>query len=179
MMNLSTEAWGIIQSGPRDANTRPPRHPQQQPWLTTVSRHTRPDPCRCAEAGWSVPHLLDRYTCNQDWLIPQVAVPHTLTLLGGARFIDWHLGRSFFKECRRGPRNFWECLACLGYVPVPRPNLNRPCATLTRLVGRVTNTVCVIALGIYLCGYLWMLNGFTHTHTHTHTQIYTSFYIYI
>ena len=48
----------------------------------------------------------------------QGSVPQALTLLGGVRFIVWHLRRSFLEECRWGPRHFWSHRACLGYGPM-------------------------------------------------------------
>ena len=54
-------------------------------------------------------------------LEPQGAVPRTLTLLEVTRFIAWRLRRTFLGECRRGPRHFDECRACLGYGPAPGP----------------------------------------------------------
>ena len=38
------------------------------------------------------------------------------------------------------PRHFWECRACLGYGPAPRPTEKRSCGIPVRLVGRKTNT---------------------------------------
>ena len=49
---------------------------------------------------------------------PQGTVPQDLTLLGGARFIAWHLRRPSLGECRRDSRNFREFWACLGNVLV-------------------------------------------------------------
>ena len=48
-----------------------------------------------------------------------------LILLGEARFIGWRLRRSFLGECRRNPRHFYECQACLGYSHALRPTLEK------------------------------------------------------
>ena len=66
--------------------------------------------------------------------------PHALILLGGARFIAWHLKRSFLGECRRVPRHFLSHRACLGYYPAPGPTLKKPWAVPAFSVGRTTNT---------------------------------------
>ena len=55
----------------------------------------------------------------------QGAVLQALTLFKGVRFIAWH---PFWRECRRDPRHFWECRACLYYSPAPGPTWRRPCA---------------------------------------------------
>ena len=72
------------------------------------------------------------------FVLTYVYVSQVLTLLGGVRFIAWHL---LLGECRRDSMHFGECRARLGKRPVPGPTLKRSCATLVRLVGRRTNTV--------------------------------------
>ena len=66
--------------------------------------------------------------------------PKALTLLIVARKIIWRLRLPFLGECRRGPRHFCECQACLGYGSAPGPTNRRPCAPLVRLMERATNT---------------------------------------
>ena len=52
-------------------------------------------------------------------------LPQALTLLGGARFITWHLKHLVLEECWWVPRHFWSCRACLGFRPVPGPALKK------------------------------------------------------
>ena len=73
-------------------------------------------------------------------LEPQGAVPQTLTLSGGDRFIAWCFRRPFLEECRWAPRHFWECRVYMGYGTVPGPIFKKPCAALVQLVGCMINT---------------------------------------
>ena len=56
-------------------------------------------------------------------LEPQGTVSQALTLLGGAWFIAWRLSPLFLRECRQGPRHFWECRAYLCCGPALRTHL--------------------------------------------------------
>ena len=67
-------------------------------------------------------------------LEPQGAVPQTLTLSGGDRFIAWCFRRPFLEECRWAPRHFWECRVYMGYGTVPGPILKKALCR-TRPVG--------------------------------------------
>ena len=89
-----------------------------------------------------------------DWHTSSLweAFPSALNLLLGVRFTAWYVRRPNLEECRRSSRHFWECRACLGYGNVSGSTLKRPCATLTRLVGRATNTVDLIS---------WLIFGLT------------------
>ena len=61
------------------------------------------------------------YTLSLMGLSPHPA----LTLLGGARFIAWHLRCLFFWEYWQSPMHFLKCQACLSYGPPPGPTLKK------------------------------------------------------
>ena len=46
----------------------------------------------------------------------------------------------FIGECRRGRWHFWKCRARVSYGPALGPSKKSPCTTLSRSVGRGTNT---------------------------------------
>ena len=43
------------------------------------------------------------------------------------------------RECRQGPRHFWDCRTCLGYGPATGPTLKTALCYTCTLVGRMTN----------------------------------------
>ena len=97
--------------------------------MNSVNRTNFGWPCyQRHESGW-LSHLW-------TYLELQGAAPQVLTLLGGVRFIAWHLRRPFSGECRRGPRHFWECRARLGYGPAPGPILKKASCN-TRPLGQI------------------------------------------
>ena len=76
--------------------------------------------CQLVKAGWRrwqrVPAFVSRVSCliepdgtdSTDFYHP-----HKVT-----RFITWRLKRSFWGECRRGSKNFWNLWACLRFGSV-------------------------------------------------------------
>ena len=79
---------------------------------------------------WLWRRLVGRSRCALTGIPePRGPSPQALNLLGGVRFIAWHLRRSSLGECRQGPRHFGS-----------GPTKKRPCATVIRLVGQSTNT---------------------------------------
>ena len=67
--------------------------------------------------------------------------PKVLILLGGVKFITWHLRHPFLEECQWSQRHFWECRAHLGYSPAPRPTLKKALC-YTRRVGETEDKYC-------------------------------------
>ena len=98
-------------SAPRSTLKKALCHPR--PFVGTVNKYYwfnelgpvdgshfgRPAVVSAARIWSSVSRLL-------TYLEPLGAVHQALTLLGGARFITWRLGRSFSGECCWGPRHF-------------------------------------------------------------------------
>ena len=108
---------------------------RQNPWWDTL---------RCAV--WGSGTDLAGYVSSGIFSLSLRGPSHqALTLFGGVRLIAWRLRHPSLWECRRGPRHFWECQACLGSGLALGPTLKRPCAILIRSVDGLTNTATTMA----------------------------------
>ena len=83
--------------------------------------------------AWSTPALCRGFFSWQSGICVRWSIslslrgpsPQALTLMGGVRFIAWHLRRPSWGECQRGPRHFWKCRTHLGSGSAPRPTLKK------------------------------------------------------